>query len=130
MDPVTLIVLALAAGAAAGLKDTASSAVTDTYTSLKALAKKRFAGRRDGELILTRYETAPETWEGPLAAELSAAGAGSDRELIATAWKLMSLIDEAGSRSGKYAVNVRGSQGVQVGDHNIQRNIFRRTAGG
>ena len=46
MDPVTLILTALAAGAALGVKDTASAAVKDAYEGLKALVKKRFAGRR------------------------------------------------------------------------------------
>jgi hypothetical protein len=36
----------------------------------------------------------------------------------------MNLVDEAGSRAGKYAVRVQGSQGVQVGNYNTQRNIF------
>ena len=45
MDPVTLIVTALAAGAVFGLKDTASAAVKDAYAGLKALVKRRFVGR-------------------------------------------------------------------------------------
>ena len=36
----------------------------------------------------------------------------------------MALVDAAGSQSGKYTVDVRGSQGVQVGDHNTQTNTF------
>ena len=44
---------------------------------------------------------------------------------MAVAQALMSLVDEAGSRSGKYLVTVRDSQGVQVGDRNTQTNIFR-----
>jgi RIP homotypic interaction motif len=36
----------------------------------------------------------------------------------------MDLVDKAGSRAGKYLVTVHGSQGVQVGDHNTQTNIF------
>jgi hypothetical protein len=71
MDGVTLMVTALAAGAAFGLKDTASGAVKDAFGSLKTLVKKRLAGRRDGELVLARHEEAPETWVGPLVAELT-----------------------------------------------------------
>src|SRR5215471_12817493 len=93
MDPVTLIVMALAAGAALGVKDTASAAVKDAYEGLKALVKKRFAGRGDGELVLARYQEAPQTWEGPLAAELTAAGAGADGELVDAAQALLSLVD-------------------------------------
>jgi hypothetical protein len=124
MDPVTLIVTALAAGAAAALQDGASAAVKDAYARVKALVKKRFTDRSEGELVLTRHEAAPQVWEAPLAAELSAAGAEGDAELVAAAQALMNLIDEAGSRSGKYAVTVRDSQGVQVGDRNTQTNTF------
>lgn len=128
MDPVTLILTALAAGAALGVKDTASAAVKDAYGSLKALVKRRVSGRPDGELVLARYEETPETWERPLAAELTAVKADTDPELLTAAEALMRLIDEAGSRSGKYAVTVRDSQGVQIGDHNTQTNTFERPA--
>lgn len=124
MDSVTLIVTALAAGAALGLKDTASTAVKDAYKSLKAFAAKRLAGRHDGELVLARHEEDPESWERPLAAELTAAGAADDTDLVAAAQALMSLTDETGSRAGKYVVQLRCSQGVQLGDHNTQHNIF------
>jgi hypothetical protein len=124
MDPVTLIVMALAAGAALGLKDTASQAVKDAYGGLKALVKKRFTGRPDGELVLARHEQAPDTWKEPLAAELTAADAGDDAELVAAAQAVMRLADPAGSQAGKYTVHVSGGQGVQVGDHNTQTITF------
>jgi hypothetical protein len=124
MDPVTLIVTALAAGVASALQDGASAAVKDAYARLKTLVTKRFAGRAKGELVLAEHEAAPQTWEKPLAAELSATGAEGDADLVAAAQALMRLVDEAGSRSGKYVVAVRGSQGVQVGDHNVQTNTF------
>jgi len=124
MDPVAVIVTALTAGAASALQDGASAAVKDRYAQLKSLVKKRFAGRPKGELVLAEYEAAPQTWEAPLAAELSAAGAEGDVNLLAAAQALMSLIDEAGTRSGKYLVTVHDSQGVQVGDHNTQTNTF------
>ncbi len=125
MDPVTLIVTALGAGAGSALQDGASEAVKDAYARLKALVKKRFAGRPKAELVLAEHESAPQTWDKPLAAELSAAGADGDRDLVAVAQALMRLVDEAGSRSGKYVVTVQDSQGVQVGDRNTQTNIFR-----
>lgn len=124
MDPVTLIVTALAAGAASALQAGTAAAVKNAYSQLRALVKKRLAGRSDGELVLTRHETTPKAWEAPLVAELSAAGAEGDAELVAAAQALMNLVDEAGSRSGKYAVTVRDSQGVQVGDRNTQTNVF------
>ena len=101
MDPVTVIVTALTAGAASALQDGASAAVKDAYARLKALVKVRFAGRPKGELVLAEYEAAPQTWEAPLAAELSAAGAEGDADLLAAAQALMSLVDEAGDAVGE-----------------------------
>src|SRR5262249_52161327 len=106
------------------LQDGASAAVKDAYARLKALVKKRFAARPKGELVLAEHETAPQTWEKPLAAELSAVGADGDADLVAAAQALMSLVDQTGARSGKYVVAVRDSQGVQVGDRNTQTNTF------
>jgi hypothetical protein len=124
MDPATVIVTALTAGAASVLQDGASAAVKDAYAQLKALVKARLAGQPKGELVLAEYEAAPRTWEAPLAAELSAAGAQRTADLLAAAQVLMSLVDEEGTRSGKYLVTVHDSQGVQVGDHNTQTNTF------
>jgi RIP homotypic interaction motif len=124
MDPITLIVTALAAGAASALQDGASAVVKDAYARLKALVTKRLADRPKGELVLAEHETAPQTWQAPLAAELSAVGANNDADLAAAAQALMSLVDEAGARSGKYVVAIRDSQGVQIGDHNTQTNTF------
>ena len=42
----------------------------------------------------------------------------------------MSLVDEAGTRAGKYTVDVGGGQGVQIGDCNLQSNIFNRPQDG
>jgi hypothetical protein len=129
MDPITLIVTALAAGAALGVKDTASSAVKDAYAGLKALVRKRLAGRPDAELVLARYEKAPEPWQAPLMTELGEAGADRDADLVAAAQALMNLMDRAGARAGKYTVSVRGAQGVQIGDHNRQDNVFHAPPG-
>src|SRR5689334_20841802 len=99
MDPITLIVTALAAGAALGLKDTASTAVTDAYAGLKALVTRKLAGRPAADVVLSGHEKAPETWQAPLIAELSEAGADHDPGLVAAAQALMSLVDEAGTRA-------------------------------
>jgi RIP homotypic interaction motif len=124
MDPVSLIVTALAAGAASAVQDGASGAVKEAYARLRDAVRGRLRGRPDGELVLARHEDAPDTWRGPLAGELSAAGAGNDAGLAAAARVLLELVDAAGSRAGKYAVTVTGSQGVQVGNGNTQTNTF------
>jgi hypothetical protein len=131
MDGITLIVTALAAGAALGIRDTASSAVNDAYTGLKALVRERLRGRPYEEMVLTpQHEEAPETWQVRLTAVLDQAGAGDDPVLVGAAEVLMRLVDEAGARAGKYAVDVRGAQGVQVGDGNTQHNAFGVLPGG
>ena len=129
MDPITLIVTALAAGAALGTQDTVSAMVKDAYAGLKALVRKRLGGGPGAELVLTKHEQAPETWQAPLMAELAETGADSDRGLIAAAQALLDLIGETGG-AGKYAVDARGAMGVQVGDHNRQDNAFNAQPGG
>jgi hypothetical protein len=123
MDPITLIVTALAAGAGQGITDSASAAVKDAYARLKARVKVKLGGGPDAELLLDKHEQAPETWQASLMAKLAGSGAGSDRELIAAA---QALLDLARKTAGavKYAVDARGGQGVQIGDHNRQASIF------
>jgi len=124
MDPETLIVTALAAGAASALQDDAKSAVRAAYARLRDVLKRTLSGRPLGELVLAEHGAAPDTWEQPLRAELVATDAGTDAELVNLARALMNLVDEAGARAGKYDVTVRDSRGVQIGDHNIQVNRF------
>ena len=63
-------------------------------------------------------------------AELAKAGADGDRDLIAAAQALLDLIGEADGRTGKYTVDARGAQGVQIGDHDRQDNVFNAPAEG
>jgi hypothetical protein len=130
MDPITLIVTALAAGAALGAQDTVSAMVKDAYAGLKVLVKRRLGGRPDAELVLAGHEQAPETWQAPLMAELAETGADGDRDLIAAAQALLDLVVGAEGRTGKYTVDARSAQGVQIGDHNRQDNVFNSQAGG
>jgi hypothetical protein len=51
MDPITLIVTALVAGAALGAQDTMSAMVKDAYTGLKNLVSKRLGGGPGAELV-------------------------------------------------------------------------------
>jgi hypothetical protein len=133
MEPVTLILAALAAGASAGaldaLKDDAKEKARAAYAKVRGLVKMRVSGRPHGELALTEYDSAPQKWEGLLTAELTESGAAQDDDLLAAAKALMELIDQPGAKSGKYNVTMRDSQGVQIGDGNTQVNHFGVTAG-
>jgi hypothetical protein len=124
VDAVSLIIAALAAGAASALQDGASEAVREADARLRDAVRGRLRGRPNGELVLARHETAPNTWRLPLAGELSAAEAGTDAGLVDAARALLELVDVTGSRAVKYTVTVAGSRGVQVGDHNTQVTTF------
>jgi hypothetical protein len=128
MDPITLIVAALVAGAATGaldeVKDSAKAGVKAAYDKVRALAKRRVAGNQGAEAALAEIEADPDNWKAPLAAKLTQLGAADDADLVAAAKHLMELVDQAGARAGKYNVTIKDSQGVQVGDGNIQVNRF------
>ena len=109
-----------------GLSDTASGMVKDAYTALKRLVRKRLGGGPEAELVVARHEEAPQTWQAPLEAELTRAGAHGDAELIQAAKAVLDLAERIASGPGKYAVDARGASGVQVmGDGNQQHNMFR-----
>jgi hypothetical protein len=103
MDPVALIVTALAEGTALEPRDTSATALQGAYASLWARVRKRLAGLPDGATVLARHAEAPQTGEAPLSAALAAAGAAHDDDLIAAATALLRLADEPGFRSGSYA---------------------------
>ena len=120
MDPVSLIVGALAAGVSGGVSDATKALIGDLYTRVKT----RLSGRRIGETALEQHATDPDTWAAPLSKELEAASAGQDPDLVALAQQVMAHIDPSGSQAGKYIVNLTDARGVQVGDHNTQTNTF------
>jgi hypothetical protein len=127
MDPVTLIVTALAAGAEAALQDGAQSAVKTAYARLRELVKKRFKDPANGEYVLDKHAAAPQLWRAPLEGELAGAGAASDPDLVTAAGELMKMLDPRGSQAGRYTVSIHNAQGVQVGDGNTQANYFGAT---
>ena len=128
MDPITLIVAALAAGASGGaisaLQDDVKGAVVAAYGKLRGLVAKRVAGNPGAELALTEHDADPEHWQAPLAAKLTQLGAADDADLVAAAKALMELLDGSGARAGKYNVTITNARGVQLGDGNTQINHF------
>ena len=133
MDPITLIVTALAVGASSGtisaLQDDMKDSVRAAFARLRSLAKKRVAGRTSAEMVMAEHEADPEIWEAPLAAMLRTSGAADDADLVAAAKAVLELVDASGAKSGKYDVTVRGGQGVQIGEGNVQVNRFNSPPG-
>lgn len=122
VDPVTLVVTALATGASAALSETVGQAIVDAYVGLKSLLRRRLSARQDDPEAVAADDTEPEAWRKRLAGRLDAADV--DDELLAAAERVLAVADPAGYGAGKYVVDLRGAKGVQVGDHNVQNNTF------
>jgi hypothetical protein len=117
VEPISLLIAALAAGAAAGFSDVAKESVVSAYQRLRGAVQARLAGRAEGPLILERFEQAPETWEHPLRAELTAAGAVDDEALVAMARQVLAGIEKGNGPGPKYQTDFHGQVGgVVVGD--------------
>ncbi|MDJ0743564.1 MAG: hypothetical protein QNJ32_09390 [Xenococcaceae cyanobacterium MO_167.B27] len=121
MEPISLIIAALVAGAAKAAGD----AAPDAYNGLKTLIKRKFSGDPKAEMVLEEHETDPETYEAALKKKLAEAGADKDEEIIKAAQELLKQLKPEESKAGKYNVVFQGEvKGIQVGDRNIQENKF------
>jgi len=97
MEPViTTIAAAVALGAAAGLKDTASKAVVDTYAGLKKLIQDRYKKNEDVTDAVDYLVKKPkaEGRQQELSKALQDAGAESDQELARSAEQVLAAVEE------------------------------------
>jgi hypothetical protein len=117
MDPVSVVLAALAAGATAAAKDTASQTVKDAYTGLKALVKKRFERKPHAEVALDEYEKDPDTWKKPLQKSLVETGADRDEVLVQQAQQVLKLVNPQQASQGKYNVQIGEGKGIVIGDN-------------
>lgn len=113
VDPVTLIVTALVAGATVALKDVGSNAVKDAYAGLKALVKRAFGGAATATDELEK--ASPD--KAALEQQVRVSGAAEDKAILDKAQELMKLVDPEGTASGKYKVTVTGGIVGNIGDH-------------
>ena len=111
MEPVTLILSALAAGAAKAAGDT----VPDGYKALKELTKRKFASKPQAEMVLEEHEKDPQTYEVPLKKKLIEADVDKDEEIIKKAQELLKLANPQKAAQGKYNINAEQIKGI-VGD--------------
>ena len=125
MEPISLILAALLAGVAKGAGQTAANAVQDAYRGFRDALKRRLAGKPAAQDAVEQYVTDPEAWKGNLEVHLKQAGADQDQAVLDSASSVMRLADPSGASTGKYTINLAGAQGVQVGDHNQQKNVFK-----
>lgn len=89
MDPITIIVAALAAGAAAGLKPTTEQAIKDAYAGIKVLIQRNY-----GAISLDALEQKPdsEAKRASVKEDLTGLGADSDKELLDQAKSLLDIV--------------------------------------
>ena len=132
MEPISLIVAALVAGATAAIKDTAGTAVKDSYEALKGLIKKKFVaqGKEDDSNIIDKHEKKPDSKavKALLEEELEEVGLNKlkdDDEIIKLAKEIMKKEDPEGFQGGKYQTNVTvggdviGVAGTNTGTINV-----------
>ncbi|MCL4528199.1 MAG: hypothetical protein M1282_02155 [Chloroflexi bacterium] len=87
MDPVQIIIGALAGSIAKPI-------VEDAYKALKDLIKRKFSKDATLQVALDNFEKRPSTWQKPLEEALIAADAGNDPEIVSAAKMLYSRIQE------------------------------------
>jgi hypothetical protein len=88
MDPVSALVVALAAGVVAGLKEAASDAVKSAYAGLKSL----LAGRLSSLANLEENPDDPD-YQAAAKKELARKGLASDPDVVARARELVEAIE-------------------------------------
>lgn len=106
MDPISIVVTALAMGAAAGLKDTAAQVVKDGYAALKAPIQSKYT---DVSLELLEADPGSEARRSVVEEDLKREGAVHDQELLSQARDLLEVIDN-------YAPDTTKVVGVSIED--------------
>src|SRR5690349_10519961 len=92
MDPLTLIISALTAGAIAALQETTGTAIKDAYQGLIALLKQKFRKDPKATAALQGHAKDPETWQKSLEKAIKDKGLISDKAILEQAQKLHELL--------------------------------------
>ena len=115
MEPVSMIVAAIVAGAVTATKDVAAQAVKDGYEGLKALIVRKFGEDSDVADAVNGMEKKPDSKgrQETLKEELEAAQAGQDAEVVKKAQTLLDLLKEY---EPSYYAELRGSGAIAQGE--------------
>jgi hypothetical protein len=100
MDPVTVIVTALATGAAAGLTDSAKGAIKDTYDALKTLIKDKY---RKVNLAILDEDPSSKARQEVVKEDLEKSKADEDDQLLQQAQQLIEAIRHQAPAAAKAA---------------------------
>jgi hypothetical protein len=118
MDPITIIVTAVTAGAVVASKDVAAQAVKDGYAALKALLVHKFGQEADVVGAVEGVEKKPdsEAWQSVLKEKLETARAAQDADLVQQAQALLDLLKQHGLIAGpSYQATLTGSGAIAQG---------------
>jgi hypothetical protein len=94
MDPISIIVTALVAGAAAAVKPMAEQAIKDAYAGMKALIQRKY-GHVDVAVLET--DPASKARQAVVKEDLEKTDAGQDEELLTGAKALLDAIQARAS---------------------------------
>lgn len=90
MDPIEVVVNALALGAAAGLKDTASQVVKDAYSSIKTFIKRKY---EQVSVDMLENDPSDKVRQAIIGTELKKFNAGQDEELLQKALIVVQTVE-------------------------------------
>lgn len=128
MDPISTLLAALAAGAIAAAKDTATAAVKDGYEGLKTLLKRRFAAKPMAAAAVDAHAQDAPTAEPVLRKALDETAAAEDAALLAAAQALLAQADVDGRVAASYSVQVSGNvSGLVSGNQGTVTMNFGKT---
>jgi len=112
MDPLTGLVTALAAGAAAALKSTVEQAVKDSYAALKKLIQRKYTRVQVDQLEIN---PSSKNRRGGIEEELKAAGADTDAEVLQLAQALLDEIRSSASETvASIGVGLKDIEGASL----------------
>lgn len=119
MDPITLIVTALATGAVAGLKPTAEKVVKDAYEGLKKIIVDKYERSKKTVPVL-ESDPASETGKAVVRESLEKEHAEEDEALLQQAQAVLQAIKahepEAASAAGVQIEDIEAGASVNVRD--------------
>lgn len=100
MDPISIIIAALIAGAAAGTTDAAKTAITDAYDSLKSKLRRASNDDPESEALVVRHvtELAPSS-ETALREQLVRLGVANDPAIVEAARTVLARVEAHDSAS-------------------------------